>query len=203
MGPTVQPEQSWGLGILHGPATLTSLAWQRGESGPPLPSQSAPSQGPHVEGGFLHHAKAVMSRGKRKDELERNGKRRGGTRLTCRVGAAQRLPLGTGTSAFLLAQKLLGSPLCQALKLLLPQTLPSHSSWGAVRLEAHTRSPQHSLLPTGPLEQWQRVKEMLGGETMGPKSVPQSAVKGDASTTKPPGEGRMGVSIPNATVWGL
>lgn len=37
----------------------------RGESGPPPPPPSAPSQGPHVEDGRLHQAKAVMARGKR------------------------------------------------------------------------------------------------------------------------------------------
>lgn len=59
--PRVRLEQSGGLGTMHGPATSPSLARQCG-IGRPLPPPSAPSQGPHVEGGLLHQAKAVMSR---------------------------------------------------------------------------------------------------------------------------------------------
>lgn len=66
------------------------------------------------------------------------------------------------------------------------------------------RPPQQPLLPTAPMEHWQRVKEeMLGRRDQSPKSVSQPVVKGDASTTKAPRDDRTGVPIPNTTVWGL
>lgn len=74
MGPIVRPEQSWGLGTMHGPATPTSLARQCGELGLHfLPHQHHP-RGPHVEAGLLHQAKAVMSRGKKEGWAGKEGK---------------------------------------------------------------------------------------------------------------------------------
>lgn len=196
-GSRPQTRAEMGLATMLHLATWASLTRQGDNSRCPLPlpCQHHPSPWGLCGGWSPHQAKAVMVRATREGQREGEGRRReegheAGSQPT------QRLLPGVCTSSPFLAQRHLGSALCQ---LLVPSSsqasLPSLLS-GAVTLEPH---PLPSIAPPAhTLEQAQR--RSWGRETT-IQLYPRQLLVGDVPVTKAPRGDRTGVPSPNTRVW--